>query len=204
MNSFGIAVRGIPLAFASMTKAPTSDSRFHPKWRAITVATLLALVFMIYLHRTVGDRDTPTSGYYRNKAHNLQMHSQGDDTLRDTSRQTVQNPSQRQKRDKPYDDTYPLSQPVKTKQGIRYRIGVIADLDTASRSAKDQTWFSFMKRGYVTVSESADRLDVEWDAQMVTLESHLAEKGRGRGIEICLSLIIMFAFTYLNVGYLNV
>ncbi|XP_054865759.1 soluble calcium-activated nucleotidase 1b isoform X1 [Amphiprion ocellaris] len=180
MTSFGIAVRGLPLALASMTQGATSDSRFHPKWRAITVATLLALVLMLYLHRTVGDRDTPTKGYYRNRVHSFQMHSEGeDDTLRKANRQTAQSLALRHKWKKPYNDTYPLSPPEKTLHGVRYRIGVIADLDTASRSAKDQTWFSYMKRGYLTVSDSADRLEVEWDAETVTLESHLAEKGRG-------------------------
>ncbi|XP_044047347.1 soluble calcium-activated nucleotidase 1b isoform X1 [Siniperca chuatsi] len=180
MTSFGVAVRGLPLALASMTQATTSDSRFHPKWRAITVATLLALVLMLYLHRTVGDRDTATKGYYRDRVHNLQMHSEGeDDIFRDTNRQTARSLFRHQKREKPYNDTYPLSPLEKTRHGIRYRIGVIADLDTASRSSKDQTWFSYMKRGYLTVSHSADRLEVEWDAETVTLESHLAEKGRG-------------------------
>ncbi|XP_070712534.1 soluble calcium-activated nucleotidase 1b isoform X1 [Pempheris klunzingeri] len=180
MTSFGVAVRGLPLALASMTQATTSDSRFHPKWRAITVATLLALVLMLYLHRTVGDRDTATRGYYRNRVHSFQVHSEHEDDLfRDTNGQTEQSLSRRQKRDKPYNDTYPLSPPERTKHAVRYRIGVIADLDTASRSFKDQTWFSYMKRGYLTVSDSADRLEVEWDADTVTLESHLAEKGRG-------------------------
>ncbi|KAM8771662.1 soluble calcium-activated nucleotidase 1b isoform 1-T1 [Acanthopagrus schlegelii] len=180
MTSFGVAVRGLPLAFASMTQATTSDSRFHPKWRAITVATLLALVLMLYLHRTVGDRGSAAKGYYRNGAHSLHMHSEDqDDIFRDTSRQSAGTLSRHQKREKPYNDTYPLSPPERTKQGIRYRIGVIADLDTASRSSKDQTWFSYMKRGYLTVSNSGDRLEVEWDAEKVTLESHLAEKGRG-------------------------
>uniref|UniRef100_A0A3B5A8J7 Soluble calcium-activated nucleotidase 1 n=1 Tax=Stegastes partitus TaxID=144197 RepID=A0A3B5A8J7_9TELE len=158
----------------------TSDSRFHLKWRAITVATLLALVLMLYLHRIVGDRDAPTKGYYRNKVHGFQMHSEGEgDTLRDADRQTPQNLALHKKREKRYNDTYPLSPPEKTRHGIRYRIGIIADLDTASRSSKDQTWFSYMKRGYLTVSSSADRLEVEWDVETVTLESHLAEKGRG-------------------------
>lgn len=183
MTSFGVAVRGLPLALASMTQATTSDSRFHPKWRAITVATLLALVLMLYLHRTVGDRDTATRGYHRNRVHSLQTHSEHEDNnFRDINRQTAQSLSRRQKREKPYNDTYPLSPPEKTTHGVRYRIGVIADLDTASRSSKDQTWFSYMKRGYLTVSDSADRLEVEWDAESITLESHLAEKGRGRGI----------------------
>uniref|UniRef100_A0A3Q4I241 Soluble calcium-activated nucleotidase 1 n=1 Tax=Neolamprologus brichardi TaxID=32507 RepID=A0A3Q4I241_NEOBR len=136
MTSFGMAVRGLPLALASMTQTATSDTRFHPKWRAIAVATLFALVLMLYLHRT-------------------------------------------QRREKPYNHTYPLSPPEKTLHGTRYRIGVIADLDKASQSSKDQTWFSYMKRGHLTVSASGDRLEVEWDAETVTLESHLAEKGRG-------------------------
>lgn len=145
------------------------------------MATLLALVLMLYLHRTAGDRDTPTRGYYRNRVHSFQIRGEGDeDIFRDTNGQTAQSLSSRQKREKPYNDTYPLSPPVKTKHGISYRIGVIADLDTASRSSKDQTWFSYMKKGYLTVSQSADRLQVEWDAETVTLESHLAEKGRGK------------------------
>ncbi|XP_029290760.1 soluble calcium-activated nucleotidase 1b isoform X1 [Cottoperca gobio] len=176
MTSFGVAVRGLPLALASMTQATASDSRFHPKWRAITVATLLALVLMLYLNRTVGGRDPATRGYYRNGVHSLQMQ---DDIFRDTNGQTAQSLSRHQRGEKLYNDTYPLSLPEKTKHGIRYRIGVIADLDTASRSSKDQTWFSYMKRGYLSVSNNADRLEVEWDAETVTLESHLAEKGRG-------------------------
>uniref|UniRef100_UPI0037E82C24 soluble calcium-activated nucleotidase 1b isoform X1 n=1 Tax=Semicossyphus pulcher TaxID=241346 RepID=UPI0037E82C24 len=180
MTSFGVAVRGLPLALASMTQATSSDSRFHPKWRAITVATLLALVLMLYLHRTVGDRDTPTRGYYRNRAPSLQIHQEGeDDPFRDSNRQTARSFSRHKKREMPYNDTYPLSPPQKTSHGIRYRIAVIADLDTASRSSKDQTWISYMKRGYLTVSDSADTLEVHWDAETVTLESHLAEKGRG-------------------------
>lgn len=170
------------------------------------MATLLALVLMLYLHRTVGDRDTATRGYYRNKVHSLHMHSDGeDDIFRDTNRHTAPNSARFQKREKPYNDTYPLSPPEKTKHGIRYRIGVIADLDTASRSSKDQTWFSYMKRGYLTVSDSADRLEVEWDAEAVTLESHLAEKGRGRGIRHTHTLLLFFPYIhYVSVlGHLN-
>ncbi|KAF3687317.1 Soluble calcium-activated nucleotidase 1 [Channa argus] len=178
MTLFGVAVRGLPMALASMTQVTTSDPRFHPKWRAITVVTLLTLVLMLYLHQMVGDRDPPTRGYYRNRGYYLDVHSEGEDDI-SIKRQTSQSFTRHQKGEKPYNDTYPLSLPVKTKNGIRYRIGVIADLDTASRSSKEQTWFSYMKRGYLTVSYSADRLEVEWDADTVTLESHLAEKGRG-------------------------
>ncbi|KAM8879886.1 soluble calcium-activated nucleotidase 1 isoform 2-T5 [Spinachia spinachia] len=180
MTSFWVAVRGLPLALASMTQATASDSRFHPKWRAITVATLLALVLMLYLHRTGEDRNTAAGGYHRHRVDEMKMQSEGEDVIfTDINRQTARSTRLQQRREQPYNDTYPLSPPEKTQHGIRYRIGVIADLDTASRSSKDQTWFSYMKRGHLTVSDSADRLEVEWDAETVTLESHLAEKGRG-------------------------
>lgn len=145
--------RGLPLA--SLTQAAPSDSRFHPRWRAMAVAALQALVLMLYLHRTPGDRGALSRG--------PQLHS---------NRRSFS-----QAGEKPYNDTYPLSPPERTSSGIRYRIGVIADLDTASRGSAEQTWFSYLRRGHLTVSDGG--LQVEWDADGVTLESHLAERGRG-------------------------
>lgn len=159
MTSFGIAARGLPLALASLKKVASSDSRFHPKWRAIIVVTLLVLVLLLYLHRRADDGHVPRKSYYWSKLYGPHTHSEG--------------------RGKLYNSTYPLTPPEKTWRGTRYRIGVIADLDTASRSPKDQTWFSYLKRGYLTVSEVGDVLEVEWDREPLTLESHLAEKGRG-------------------------
>ncbi|XP_062264968.1 soluble calcium-activated nucleotidase 1 isoform X1 [Platichthys flesus] len=84
-----------------------------------------------------------------------------------------------QQSDGRYNDTYPLSLPESTPQGTRYRIGVIADLDTNSRSDKKLTWFSYLRRGYLLVSDSGDKVAIDWDADRVVLESHLSEKGRG-------------------------
>ncbi|XP_019744910.1 soluble calcium-activated nucleotidase 1b isoform X1 [Hippocampus comes] len=177
MSTFGIAVQGLPLALSTMTQAVSSDSRLKPKWPVISVAVLLALMLMLYLHRTGGYGDSPASQSHHNS---LQMyHQSNDQMIWDTQRQRMLRVSQLHKRENPYNDTYPLSPPVKTSNGIRYRIAVIADLDTASRSPKDQTWFSYMKKGHLTVAESADTLEVEWDEETITLESHLAEKGRG-------------------------
>uniref|UniRef100_A0A3B4ASS2 Soluble calcium-activated nucleotidase 1 n=1 Tax=Periophthalmus magnuspinnatus TaxID=409849 RepID=A0A3B4ASS2_9GOBI len=136
---------GLPLALAS--HMASSDALFQPKWRTVAAVTTLALVLMLYLHRTVED-----TAHSHNGIHKLQT---------------------------AYNNTYPLSPPQRTKDGVRYRIGLIADLDTASRSSKEQTWFSYMKRGHLTFSANGDRLQVEWDTDIVTLESHLSEKGRG-------------------------
>uniref|UniRef100_A0AAV2LRA5 Soluble calcium-activated nucleotidase 1 n=1 Tax=Knipowitschia caucasica TaxID=637954 RepID=A0AAV2LRA5_KNICA len=38
---------------------------------------------------------------------------------------------------------------------------------------------NYMKRGHLTLSDNWDKLQVEWDTDVVTLESHLSEKGRG-------------------------
>ncbi|XP_013869451.1 soluble calcium-activated nucleotidase 1b [Austrofundulus limnaeus] len=178
MSFLQITVRGLLLALTSMTQAAASDLRFHLRWRAITVTMLLVLVLTIYLHQTAGDRKSPTKDYYQSNIHHFQIPSEAD-VFRDSKSANPQRLVRGQRSEKPYNDTYPLSPPEKTWDGIRYRIGVIADLDTASQSSKDQTWFSYMKRGYLTVSNSADSLKVEWDADIITLESNLAEKGRG-------------------------
>ncbi|NWX98601.1 CANT1 nucleotidase, partial [Nothoprocta ornata] len=78
-----------------------------------------------------------------------------------------------------YNDTYPLSPPQRNADGVRYRIGVIADLDTQSRASQEHTWFSYLKKGYLVLSDSGDSVAVQWDEEPSVLRSHLAEKGRG-------------------------
>lgn len=178
MTSFNVALRSLLLALSSVQQATSSDSRIYPKWRAIAVLSLITLALMLYLHWTVGGRHAASEGsHHRSRAQNWQIHSGGEGVdFRASERQNAQRP---QEGKTPYNDTYPLSPPVKTKDGIRYRIGVIADLDQASHSSQDQTWFSYMKKGYLTVSDSANRVAVEWDANVIILRSSLAESGRG-------------------------
>ncbi|XP_005989145.1 soluble calcium-activated nucleotidase 1 [Latimeria chalumnae] len=149
MNSLRITVGGLPV-LASMTK--TTDPRFRFKWKAIVlVSAVLVLLLLFFLHRPSASRHTIS-------AHNWKTNKAARGT---------------------YNDTYPLSPPQKTAEGISYRIGVIADLDTDSRSTKENTWFSYLKKGYLVLSDSGDKVSVEWDSEEVILETHLAEKGRG-------------------------
>ncbi len=137
--------------------ANTTDPRFRLKWRPIVVvAVSLALLLMLFMHLSSGLRSRSYGSHGWRAGH-----------------------SDAQQSDSSYNDTYPLSPPERTPQGTRYRIGVIADLDTSSRSDKKLTWFSYMRRGYLLVSRSGDKVAVEWDADRVVLESHLSEKGRG-------------------------
>ncbi|XP_077096411.1 soluble calcium-activated nucleotidase 1-like isoform X2 [Siphateles boraxobius] len=152
-----------PVPSASMFSSVTSsvsDPRFRFRWRAITVATLLAAGVLLYRHQNSPGSSEPRSESQR------QLRSSRD----------VSGVMETQSR---YNDTYPLSPPEHTASGIRYRIGVIADLDTDSRSQKDNTWFSLLKRGHVLVSDSGDSVSVDWDPDSLVLDSQLSEKGRG-------------------------
>lgn len=155
MNNLRISVGGLPM-LASM--ANTTDPRFRLKWKPIVAAAAsLALLLLLFMHLSSGLRARPYSSAGGWRA--------GRDEAPDAHGH--------------YNDTYPLSPPEHTAQGTRYRIGVIADLDTSSRSEKKLTWFSYMRRGHLLVSQSGDRVAVEWDSDRVLLESHLSEKGRG-------------------------
>ncbi|XP_034000033.1 soluble calcium-activated nucleotidase 1 isoform X1 [Trematomus bernacchii] len=154
MNPLRISVGGLPM-LASM--ANTTDPRFRLKWRPIVVVALsLGLLLLLFMHLSAGLRSRSYDSHSWKNGHS------------DTQQSNVG-----------YNDTYPLSLPEHTPQGTRYRIGVIADLDTSSRSDKKLTWFSYMRRGHLLVSQSGDKVAVEWDMDKVVLESHLSEKGRG-------------------------
>ncbi|XP_004460506.1 soluble calcium-activated nucleotidase 1 [Dasypus novemcinctus] len=150
MHSLRISVGGLPV-LASMSKA--ADPRFRPRWKVIVPFLVgAATLWLLYSHRPPPGRAPAPNAH---------------------SRRLGPLPPDR------YNDTYPLSPPQRTPGGIRYRIAVIADLDTESRAQKENTWFSYLQRGYLTLSDSGDSVAVEWDKDAGVLESHLAEKGRG-------------------------
>uniref|UniRef100_A0A8C6T714 Soluble calcium-activated nucleotidase 1 n=1 Tax=Neogobius melanostomus TaxID=47308 RepID=A0A8C6T714_9GOBI len=166
-----VYMKGPPSALGSIVQMFSSDSHLLPKWQTLAALTVLSLVLMFFLRQSTEDMA-------QNGISNLPLHSEEAIGINYFG-QNAQKLPPRQRGESAYNHTYPLSPPHRTKDGVRYRIGVIADLDTASRSSKAQTWFSFMKRGHLTLSDSRDRLQVEWDTDMLTLESHLSEKGRG-------------------------
>lgn len=152
MNSLRISVGGLPM-LSSMTN--TTDSRFRIKWKAIVgVASAFTLILLFYTNF-------------------LPFHPQH------SGRSGARLSQPEVRAEERYNDTYPISPAERTSRGMRYRIAVIADLDTQSRKEKTLTWFSYMLKGHLLVSESGDRVEVEWDGERVILESHLAEKGRG-------------------------
>ena len=69
---------------------------------------------------------------------------------------------------------------------VHFRIGAVADRDESSK-VDDVTWESYLKTGTLTV-HSDQTLSVKWDQEMITLKSHISEKGRG----VELSELIVF------------
>lgn len=151
MSPLRISVGGLPV-LASMTKG--TDPRFRLRWKAIVLSSAcVGFVLLLFcLHRSSPARHSPPN------PRNWQLSLQAGDR---------------------YNDTYPLSPPQRNPEGVRYRIGVIADLDTRSRGSEEHTWFSYLKKGYLVLSDSGDSVTVEWDKDESVLQSHLAEKGRG-------------------------
>jgi hypothetical protein len=45
-----------------------------------------------------------------------------------------------------YNDLYPLSKPISTEKGLRFRIGIISDLDVESKTTGGK-WMSYLRRG---------------------------------------------------------
>jgi soluble calcium-activated nucleotidase 1 len=62
-----------------------------------------------------------------------------------------------------------------------FRIGVIADLDTNSKSDTEKNvWFSYLMRGYLSYSPTRHTVVITWDrASPTKLTSSYALKGRG-------------------------
>lgn len=80
-----------------------------------------------------------------------------------------------------YNYTYPLTAPIKTNTMHTFRIGIIADLDTDSKSKREKnTWFSYLKKGYLSYSPMKHTVVVTWDyTNPVELTTSYALKDRG-------------------------
>jgi len=76
-----------------------------------------------------------------------------------------------------YNNTYPLTPGVRVAQGNKFRIAVVADLDTDSKVGEE--WVSYLHYGYLTISDRMDRVSVSWDKGEVELKGKLASGGRG-------------------------
>ncbi|KAK3091862.1 hypothetical protein FSP39_023214 [Pinctada imbricata] len=79
-----------------------------------------------------------------------------------------------------YDYTYPLT-PIISKGSVQhFKIGLVTDLDTDSKSKdKKDTWFSYFHEGNLTYSQSNEYIDIKLNAKPYVLKSTLSQGGRG-------------------------
>lgn len=82
---------------------------------------------------------------------------------------------------RPYNATYPLTPAFSTVDVITFRIGIVADLDTNSKSStKPNTYNSYFKKGLLSYNSVKKTVHVKWDSQPATLlSSTYSHKGRG-------------------------
>lgn len=80
-----------------------------------------------------------------------------------------------------YNSTYPLTAAVRNGELITFRIGIVTDLDTTSKSeVKPHTWVSYLKRGHLTYNSNKNYVVVSWDKGAPTLlSSTYSYKDRG-------------------------
>lgn len=80
-----------------------------------------------------------------------------------------------------YNGTYPLSPVIHSGDLITFRIGIVADLDTNSKSnTKAHTFNSYLKNGHLSYNAVKKFVTVSWDkSPNHLLSSTYSHKGRG-------------------------
>ncbi|KAF6030695.1 hypothetical protein EB796_010994 [Bugula neritina] len=76
-----------------------------------------------------------------------------------------------------YSDKYPLSAPITTANGRKFRIAVITDLDHGSK-VDDSLWQSHYLKGFLIAGKD-NKFKVEFDSKSTNLYNSLAQGGRG-------------------------
>ncbi|KAJ8728299.1 hypothetical protein PYW08_016684 [Mythimna loreyi] len=82
---------------------------------------------------------------------------------------------------RPYNTTYPLTKPLVGGDLVTFRIGIVADLDTNSKSNTNKhTYVSYLKKGLLNYNRVKKTVTVSWDIREPTLlSSTYSHKGRG-------------------------
>lgn len=79
-----------------------------------------------------------------------------------------------------YNNTYPLTRPVRTAAGLTYRIAVVSDLDMDSKSKLEpNVWLSYLQKGYLFWNPTLNSVSITWDKSRIQLKSSLSQGGRG-------------------------
>lgn len=79
-----------------------------------------------------------------------------------------------------HDFNYPFTSPITNESGVHYKIAVVTDLDTDSKSKTDKnTWLSYLLHGTLSISTDQRHVAVSFDLEPKTLKSTWSHGGRG-------------------------
>ncbi|KAG8230886.1 hypothetical protein J437_LFUL002917 [Ladona fulva] len=141
------------------------NSTLRIQTQFVTVIAVIGLVMLVVLYALT------SSGRSKNRlTNNLVLHNEEFDHHHVVPTYPVS-----------YNSTYPLTPPLKSRMGFKYRIAVISDLDTGSKSeTEENTWISYFQKGFLTWNPISSSVSVQWDkGDPIVLKSNLAQGGRG-------------------------
>ncbi|XP_041978232.1 apyrase [Aricia agestis] len=79
-----------------------------------------------------------------------------------------------------YNNTYPLTAAYQSGDVIKYKIGIVTDLDKNSKSkTKPNTYISYLKKGVLSYNVKKKQITVSWEQSNIVLSSTYSHKGRG-------------------------
>lgn len=79
-----------------------------------------------------------------------------------------------------YNTTYPLTHPKIVVNGVEFRIGIVTDLDTRSKSKDNKySWISYYLKGNLIWNADDKTVSIYWDKNPIILKSSYGLGGRG-------------------------
>lgn len=148
-----------PIKFLMMILLP-GTIRFQTQFVWLLVVLGFVVLVFFYIKPSSSSSKGSSSSYYENNY-------LGDSDAMSVSMQ--------------YNHTYPLSAPIISSGIINYKIAVIADMDTDSRTkSSEDEWKSYLKKGFLSYNSRQESINVNFDGEdSLELTSFYSNKGRG-------------------------
>jgi hypothetical protein len=129
----------------------------------IYLILIILIVLIVYI-------SLPTNRHHFRSYQHLQAPTQQQSTKNEIPTNSVAN----------YNARYPLTKPIVNvhEKTTTYKIGLIADLDTNSRSKRDNEYLSYFKSGWVTISSTHTSFNFKFDVDSKEISSGYSLKGK--------------------------
>ncbi|XP_063223638.1 soluble calcium-activated nucleotidase 1 [Bacillus rossius redtenbacheri] len=171
-NEMIMSLRDWRLAVRTPTTFRVGSSTFRIQTQFVTAVTIVGLILLciIYIYATP---HRYKSSYQHIEEHEPQISKKA-------SKLGIALTSQVSPPRSNYNSTYPLTPPVTTKIGVKYKIGLVSDMDQLSKSKTEGfAWISYFLKGYIVWNRISNTVTALIDNTPVTLKSNLGESGRG-------------------------